>query len=325
MMILHLDLQRKTEGENYSDYKPTILRTIETKSSSEVVYTYRVPEYSANDEKYTYKATETNSNPYSVTTGDNTTTYVHENKQNDDNTFINANLRDFTCTFSWLDEAHHNDITATIDKDFIKTRFTLQDETGSSVVNVNLDDPNITIIYNSATGQLTIRGLRDFDNEGNAKIYSLKPKQSTVPVNDIDTKEGDAYTGSDADNFILTAENSGVRTDVVDRVFENGVLELTLKGSTTFGGTLNWTDTAKESERQNAVIDHSAGHFMLYRYVGGHSDMVSQVGTWNINTGSGNNYSFTYTDEHGDTQTIDKYDVNGREYVYFAKEIIGLS
>ena len=92
---------------------------------------------------------------------------------------------------------------------------------------------------------------------------------------------------------------------------------------------MEWFDNAKKTERETAVADGTAGDFLLYRYVDTNtnnnehdSQMVAQVGTWNIN-GEADNGQYIYRDSDGKT-LLDKYDNTGAAYVYFAKERLKL-
>ena len=108
-----------------------------------------------------------------------------------------------------------------------------------------------------------------------------------------------------------------------------------LFGKTEFSGDLYWTDQSNTSARQNAVNNGEAGDFILYRYVddeehiGPHyMDLISQVGTWKINTGNTYLYQYEKKDEQGNTvisSLIDKYDNTGATYFYFAKERLSLA
>ncbi|HCA54576.1 MAG TPA: hypothetical protein DEO95_03710, partial [Ruminococcaceae bacterium] len=192
-------------------------------------------------------------------------------------------------------------------------------------------------------------GLQEITADGDAKTYSLKPMTEKVtplgpeiikpiPVYEVaGTTASEAetlYTDASADYYQTLATNEGVRSNVIDRAYNGAELSLVLTGKTDFKGPLEWFDNAKQSERETAVADGTAGDFLLYRYVDTNtnnnahdSQMVAQVGTWNIN-GEADSGQYIYRDSNNsnpDTNTLlDKYDNTGAAYVYFAKERLKL-
>ena len=192
-----------------------------------------------------------------------------------------------------------------------------------------LKSENIDYIQDGSDYKIVIKGLQEITTDGTAKVYSLKPKNadSKIPVDEMDGKTDSdgkdipAYNISENDksaddSYLISAVNTGVRSNVVDRAYNGATLDLTLIGQTTFSGSLQWFDADNVTARSNAVSGGTAGDFMLYRYVEGKESMVAQVGTWKINQGD----SYFYTEDGTDPKPIDKYDNSGAAYFYFAKE-----
>ena len=201
-----------------------------------------------------------------------------------------------------------------------------------------MDSQNIQYVQDETdhSWKIVVSGLQEITANGTAKVYALKPKKTIVngietvkqiPVHETAgtnaSQVENLYTGASLDSYLPQATNTGVRSSIVDRAYQDSELSMVLTGIITFEGDLLWADSAKTSERQTAVADGTAGDFMLYRYVDKgnpeDSDMVSQVGTWKIN--SGNRYIFT--DSNGKT-LLDKYDNTSASYFYYAKERLSL-
>ena len=81
--------------------------------SNNVIYTYSVPERSEDNKEYVYKAEEIIPAP----TGDTSNYTVHTGEDNA--SFVNYSLKDYTCTVKWLDTAIEDQVTKNIDFNFI--------------------------------------------------------------------------------------------------------------------------------------------------------------------------------------------------------------
>lgn len=353
-----------TYGGRYAGTDDTVTRTITEVDSNNTLYTYSVPEYSAEGNKYIYDAEEKKIDDYYISKGENS----H---------FTNYHLTDFSCDIKWNDFAHSSVIEKKITPDFIISHFELLDETvyGKTYNALKISEDDLSNVTDEAKefilhsgnyeevtedgktyyvmksdnikykdGKIVISGLQEITSDGTAKIFSLKPKTEDdesvkeISVQDVTGKTKseveNLYTGAKDDYYVPLATNTGVRSDVVDRAYNGAELSLTLTGKMTFEGDLLWADSAKKTERQKAVEDGTAGDFMLYRYVdtgnnGTDSEMVSQVGTWKIGVDgdddpNNNSIHYIYTDSNGN-KWLDKYDNTGSAYFYFAKERLSLS
>ena len=190
--------------------------------------------------------------------------------------------------------------------------------------------------------ELTFQNLFEITSDGSARTYSIRQKvpsgsseASPIPVSEVGslTPGYDSTKGDDA--YMVYAVNTGVRSNIVDRAYHGSEMNLLLTGSDTFEGPLEWYDVDNATARPGIVSSGNAGDFVLYRYVKDPNasssellSMVSQVGTWKIKdveyTEDGvtkHKYIYEYKDSKGNTKyNIDKYDNEGREYFYFAKE-----
>lgn len=220
------------------------------------------------------------------------------------------------------------------------------------VTSYNIPDSFIECSTVNGKPQVVVKNLFSITKDGTAKVYSLEPVVQSIPVTNVASDpsvQNPTYTDYSADTYRISAVNSGVRSNIVNKVYQGGELNMTLTGSTEFEGQLIWkdNDTEKKAAREAAVANGTAGNFILYRYVDkdGHRELISQVGTWNINnqplldennqpvTDSNGNpiykirYEYTYVDESGNTVTtyeLDKYDTTGAKYYYLAKERLEL-
>jgi len=163
--------------------------------------------------------------------------------------------------------------------------------------------------------ELRFKKLYEITADGTAKIYSLKPKTANnIPANEVGELSEGYVTSSDG--YHVIGENTGVRSNIVDRAYDGGILNMLLTGDTTFEGDIVWKDEDTANRRTDLVNRKAAGNFILYRYVEGDTDSVAQLGTWAI--GEGNSY--IYKDSNGKPE-LDKYDNTGAKYIYFAKEV----
>lgn len=352
----------RAEGDSgsYEQYPPanssdTLSRTITVQDSNNIVYTYSVPEQAQNGTQFNYQAEEILPDiaNYSITKVDAT----H---------FTNYSLRDFTSKIYWNDSAHSADITKNINLDFIKSNFDLIDETDPdhpqnipfSYTSTEFDalteaqnyvrdayekdaqgNYHLPMTYVEKTDsdgkkyyELKFKNLFEITEDGTAKIYSIKQKtdQQKIDVSAVGTLSEDYAKNNGNDAYLVSAENTGVRSNIVDRAYDGGKLNFLLTGTTTFEGPLEWADIDNQENRKNIVAEGNAGDFILYRYIidpdnPNSYQMVAQVGTWTIRdveyTENGQTkHKYIYADSEGKPIAIDKYDNSGKEYYYFAKE-----
>ncbi len=226
-------------------------------------------------------------------------------------------------------------LTDTSLKEYIQNTYDKVTDANNNVTGYNI--PADFFSYEAKTDdngktyyELSVKKLLEITADGTARIYSMKQKTvqgnsepQPLPVTALDSSA--SYADHESDTYKITATNEGVKSDIVDRAYEGGELNMLLTGTTTFEGELVWADIDKQAARVAAVENQAAGDFMLYRYVVDPSnpnsyEMVSQVGTWKI--ASGSRYEYT---ENGVKKYVDKYDNSGKEYVYFAKERLSMS
>ena len=107
-----------TYGGVYAGTEPaeTVHRTMTEVDSNNIVYTYSVPERSADNQPYSYDADEKSITDYYIETGT-------------DSHFANYHLTEFSCTIKWGDVAIADKITRQITPQFIREHFELVDET----------------------------------------------------------------------------------------------------------------------------------------------------------------------------------------------------
>lgn len=291
----------EVEGSTTSQYKAYTpeARTEVAADSNNYLYTYKVPEYSADNKVYYYKAE--NEKKIVTTTDDPPVTQVvaingYYISATDDSHFVNYSLREFQCDANWYDTAQAENIDKDISAAFIKSHFDLIDETDQNnpvnifsfteaeLENSTLSEEDKEFIRNTYTqttktvtnpetseqttvtvyelpdsaieyknNKLVISNLLEITSDGTAKIYSLKPKKTSIDVNDVDKKDGNAYSGSDVDSYLISSTNSGVRSNIVDRTYDGGALNLLLTGKTTFEGPLTWADSVKSHTSRSTV------------------------------------------------------------------------
>lgn len=196
----------------------------------------------------------------------------------------------------WTNIAYDGDMKSVTD-DTITNHFVLyKDVPVGDPVRIEFDSEHpVTVTQTENGNEITIGGLDKTDENDEPLRYYLVSDEDTYPASEF----ADPYSGRDHDFYKTMAENIGVNSSVTDKVYEGGSLRMLLFGKTEFSGDLYWTDQSNTSARQNAVNNGEAGDFILYRYVddeehiGPHyMDLISQVGTWKINTG--NTYLYQY-------------------------------
>lgn len=303
----------------------------DVKSSNEIHYTYKVPAFDENGDAYSYKVTGENL-PDPETAG-----YEgrYEINIKDDTTVENVGLTEFECNIVWADIAHEDD-RKTVDEDTIKDHFKLYHAvSGGDPEEITLDENHpITVTTTGNRSEVSIGGLVEIDDNGTAITYYLLPDEYSYPAMEFAENNDNSYNDISQDSYAISADNIGVNTNVVDRVYEGGTFNMLLTGTTEFTGELDWTDRANSSARSTAVNSGNAGDFILYRYVddeehlgSNYRELISQVGTWKINQGDKYLYQYETKDGEGNTVTatsIDKYDNTGAAYFYFAKERLSL-
>lgn len=317
---INVKVQRKSGSGDYADADMSEISGPVTsqKSNSEWEYDYTVPQYDEDGNKYSYTAAET-------TVLDSDYFKVEEPENETDGfgtTITNVGLRTFDCTIRWNDAAH-SDVRPSASE--MKTRFATyfklyndDDDTERTVA----EDDIIVTDNNDGTYSIQVKNLEEIDANSKAKSYYLKSVagKETVAASEM-VGAGKTYTGIEDDTFYISGKNTGVNSNVTDRVYQNGEVNVLLQGDTTFKGTLHWVDAAEQTSRISK--GDNIGDFLIYRYVGTDKDMYSQVGSFSIPNRADDEYSFTYSKDGTDVQ-LPKYDNTGSLYYYFAKEKLNL-
>ena len=191
--------------------------------------------------------------------------------------------------------------------------FQLRDKQGE-LISFTADDIEVTeSAQTPGVFTVKIHGLIAIAEDSTAMVYELIPSAAgNLPLISED--------GS-TDHYDALAANPGVNSAVSDKVYQDGTLTLLLRGERGFSGTVDWRDQGVKQDRVNRA---NAAQIVVWRYVDtGKADDIdrsAQVETITI-PGSGSGY-----DESGDVYSFslsalsDKYDNQGRPYVYYAKE-----
>ena len=281
-------------------------------------FSYHVPKYDEDGAPYTYYS--------SVNQPAAGSSYIAEQvlDENDDpvpNSYSFANLRDFKCTLEW----HTGNTTYTPSQadvmKYITDNFKLKQQSNvAGGTDEEIDMSELTVEYDAATGELTIKGLRDIDSNGRAIAYYLEPDYDDVSEQTFDRDDTD-------DEWMMTAENLGVYSSETKKVFPGGTISNVQFGSIDINGTVEWRDAANETNRLSNVT-HDNSQLILWRYSNDLSDpnaseMTAQAAILPLThekTGEAGTYEYygPYVFEN-----VPKYDVEGYPYVYYVKERFG--
>ena len=253
---LGIELERKSETETSytpcSQYTPTITHT----TSNIDTYEYKVPKYDANGYEYTYGANKGSS--FSCTNTETSLDYRVEHEDNS-NEFDLYGQRTFEFTLEWLGGAAvvPSDISS-----YITSNFNLYDE---KVLDANNQPTKIewtgkTITYDSTTGKVSISGFDQIMQDGSAKTYYMQKKDdNNIPVGV--TNASSPYYG---DIWNVTADNPGVHSSEIDKVYQNGTLKNVITGSMDFSVNVEWKDAEKIDERTSKT--NNPADVVLWRY-----------------------------------------------------------
>lgn len=269
-------------------------------------YTYHVPECSADGTKYIYKIAENGENlPDEDNTNPNYDKSIYQivYDENDGSKVTNVGLTDFHFNMQWFDKAHENE-RPVVNKDFIKNNFEIfkaASQKDDKDKELDLNDYTIDIDKN---GNVVIKGLVDIDTDGRANIYYVKPKNNTIDVDDT------AYDGADKDEYLLSAQNNGVNSSELSRIYNNGTLNALLTGTTEYKADIKWNDGKNADHRKEAY----SGDIVVWRYIEGREGESAQVETIHFDGGADN----------VKLESLPKYDINGNKYVYYGKEKLSI-
>ena len=340
-------------------------RSVTVQDSDNVIYTYSVPEKAQDGRSFLYRAEEflPDGANYTITAEDNThfTNYSlidfdcridwHDTGRADSIT-KSIDLDFISRYFDLVDETDP-DHPVNVPYFYDMNAFSALDEGQQYYVRhayAEVTDENDQVIgyrlgmnYEEKMDtegktfyELRFRNLPEITSDGTARIYSVKQISPTnIPVDKVETLADEYMSGRGNDGYYIVAENAGVLSNTVDRVFKGGKLIFVLTGTDTFEGELVWADLDNRTAREEIVAAGNPGDFLLYRYVIDPDNpnswqMVSQVGTWTIRDeayteGGQTKHRYVYADQDGNPVSIEKYDNTGKEYFYFAKERLSAS
>ena len=307
----------------------TVYLELENKDSITYQYIYTVPECAPDGTVYNY------SSKLSDTTQLNQDDYKTVDTQTV-NKYKAIGLTSFNFTLNWEDDY---DPTARpiIDADFIKNNFTLYkrvkttDENGNTIYTgtVLTDEEKNDMIIETDGDTVTIKRLVDISEVGTANEYYLQINnaQSKLSVNQKDYSNSVDKLN---DYYAVKSENHGVHAHETDKTYDNGDFTLRLTGKVSFTGNVIWDDIDTATIRQQ---DEDAASFDLWRYAGNDIDYSAKVGSPLTIAGKPDGAvtqeemktnTFTFGLDENNNYTLDKYDVNGQLYTYYAKETVSV-
>ena len=211
-----------------------------------------------------------------------------------------------------ITDALYQTFLFSVDTGYDTTTATYLLDTIREVLDVNSDvgtDPG------DPSGTITISGLWKYNLDGSRIEYSVEE----APNGDgrLDADDGILDSVLDAgDWFQISYDNSGAPNvgSEVDKVYDGGILYLTLTGTKDYSATKVWEDQADSSHRPD-------GELQLWRYRAGQSyttaapvrDNSGIVMTIPLNKQNTQEIAF------GD---LPKYDAEGYEYIYVVREYL---
>jgi len=288
-------------GLSYQTYLET-----EVKDSNTYLYHYTVPEQDSSGTAYSYSSEQEyifNKQNYI----DETTTEMQENNQ-----YLAVGLTDFTFTMNWAD-AYDNSARPIINVDFIKNNFKLYNKNTNTLITLpdSLLEGETWEDYVSVTSSgnittVTIKRLEYINSSGTANEYylALNNSEMKLAVNSEFKSQDDYYA--------VKSENLGLHIHETDKTYNNGEINLLLTGTTNFTGNVVWKYKETESIRQN---DNNAATFALWRYSGDDSEYSAKYKDPFTLNGTADTFSFP---------NLDKYDIKGQLYTYYAVESVSV-
>lgn len=211
-----------------------------------------------------------------------------------------------------ITDALYQTFLFSVDTGYDATTATYLLDTIREVLDVNSDvgtDPG------DPSGTITISGLWKYNLDGSRIEYSVEE----APNGDgrLDMDDGIQDNVLDAgDWFQISYDNSGAPNvgSEVDKVYDGGILYLTLTGTKDYSATKVWEDQADSSHRPD-------GELQLWRYRAGQSYTTAAP----VRDDSG--IVMTIPLDKQDTQEIafgdlPKYDAEGYEYIYVVREYL---
>ncbi|HJB77487.1 MAG TPA: Cna B-type domain-containing protein, partial [Candidatus Oscillibacter avistercoris] len=211
-----------------------------------------------------------------------------------------------------ITDALYQTFLFSVDTGYDATTATYLLDTIREVLDVNSDVGTDT---GDPSGTITISGLWKYNLDGSRIEYSVEE----APNGDgrLDADDGILDSVLDAgDWFQISYDNSGAPNvgSEVDKVYDGGILYLTLTGTKDYSATKVWEDQVDSSHRPD-------GELQLWRYRAGQS--YTTAAPVRDNSGS----VMTISLDKQDTQEIafgdlPKYDAEGYEYIYVVREYL---
>lgn len=211
-----------------------------------------------------------------------------------------------------ITDALYQTFLFSVDTGYDTTTATYLLDTIREVLDVNSD---VGADSGDPSGTITISGLWKYNLDGSRIEYSVEE----APNGDgrLDADDGIRDNVLDAgDWFQISYDNSGAPNvgSEVDKVYDGGILYLTLTGTKDYSATKVWEDQADPSHRPD-------GELQLWRYRAGQSYTTAAP----VRDDSGS--VMTIPLDKRDTQKIafgdlPKYDAEGYEYIYVVREYL---
>ena len=211
-----------------------------------------------------------------------------------------------------ITDALYQTFLFSVDTGYDATTATYLLDTIREVLDVNSD---VGTDSGDPSGTITISGLWKYNLDGSRIEYSVEE----APNGDgrLDADDGIPGNVLDAgDWFQISYDNSGAPNvgSEVDKVYDGGILYLTLTGTKDYSATKVWEDQADSSHRPD-------GELQLWRYRAGQSYTTAAP----VRDDSGS--VMTIPLDKQDTQEIafgdlPKYDAEGYEYIYVVREYL---
>ena len=211
-----------------------------------------------------------------------------------------------------ITDALYQTFLFSVDTGYDATTATYLLDTIREVLDVNSD---VGTDSGDPSGTITISGLWKYNLDGSRIEYSVEE----APNGDgrLDADDGIPGNVLDAgDWFQISYDNSGAPNvgSEVDKVYDGGILYLTLTGTKDYSATKVWEDQADSSHRPD-------GELQLWRYRAGQSYTTAAP----VRDNSG--IVMTIPLDKQDTQEIafgdlPKYDAEGYEYIYVVREYL---
>lgn len=211
-----------------------------------------------------------------------------------------------------ITDALYRTFLLSVDTGYDATTATYLLDTIREVLDVNSD---VGADSGDPSGTITISGLWKYNLDGSRIEYSVEEAPNGDGRLDADDRIPDNVLDA-GDWFQISYDNSGAPNvgSEVDKVYDGGILYLTLTGTKDYSATKVWKDQADSSHRPD-------GELQLWRYRAGQSYTTAAP----VRDNSG--IVMTIPLDKQNTQEIafedlPKYDAEGYEYIYVVREYL---